>query len=337
MGGAAGNTIIDATGSANGIVVEANRASVRGLTFENANLEGILVEPPPSTWPTSPTAPAANVWRVTIAYNVVTGNDKSYNSTTHACPTSLTDFDDCGEGLHLLGASSSRVVGNDVSNNVGGVLVSDGGLPPSFTGPTTEATPVGPAAHNVIAYNVAMNNLYDCGFTLPGHDPYAVATTGPSAGMPQPKVAGVYDNLVKDNVSVGNGGAGFLDATPYPGTGSYDNVFARDFASGNGNAGFTMHSHAPMQDVNGIEVVSSVFGPNNLAGDPDAGVTATTGILFLSVAVNVTGTVVAHNRIFDNVNGIARTSTVPLYGIGNNRFFGVGTPYLVYTAPPPGP
>jgi len=47
------------------------------------------------------------------------------------------------------------------------------------------------------------------------------------------------------------------------------------------------NSHASFQDVNGIRVVNNTFGPNNLAGDPDVGVTSTTGILLLSVAVPV--------------------------------------------------
>ena len=43
--------MINATGNANGILIQANGVSVTGLTVKNANLEGILAEPPLSSWP----------------------------------------------------------------------------------------------------------------------------------------------------------------------------------------------------------------------------------------------------------------------------------------------
>jgi hypothetical protein len=191
---------------------------------------------------------------------------------------------------------------------------------------------VGPAAHNLIAYNRSTDNVFDCGITLPGHDPRAVATSGPNAGQPQPNLAGVYDNRVIGNVSTGNGAAGLLDAAPYPGAGSYDNLFAGNTASGNGNAGFVLHSHAPLQDVSGIVVVGNRFGPNNLAGDPDTGVMTPTGVMLLSVAVP-TSIVVAGNKIFDNVNGIAFNSKVTV--AGHNKFVNVTNRHFLYTPPAP--
>ncbi|MGH3420006.1 MAG: hypothetical protein ACRDOD_10515, partial [Streptosporangiaceae bacterium] len=209
-----------------------------------------------------------------------------------------------------------------VSHNVGGILLSDGGFGIS----------VGPAAHNLIAYNHSTDNAFDCGITLPGHDPRAVATTGPNAGQPQPHLAGVYDNHVVHNVSSGNGAAGLLDATPYPGAGSYDNLFADNKASGNGNAGFVLHSHAPLQDVSGIVVVGNRIGQNNLAGDPDTGVMATTGVMLLSVAVP-TSIVVAGNKISNNANGVAFNSNITV--VGHNRFAHVTNHYFRYTPPAP--
>lgn len=321
----AARTVIDATGNANGILIEASGVSVTGLTMENANLEGILAEPPLSSWPKGPTSAPAGISHVTIAGNVVIHNDRAYDTSLppdSACPSSLTDADDCGEGIHLLGVSWSKVIGNNVSHNVGGILVSDGGFGIS----------VGPAAHNLVAYNHSSDNLFDCGITLPGHDPRAVATSGPNAGRPQPNLAGVYDNQVARNDSTGNGAAGLLDATPYPGTGSYDNLFADNSASGNGNGGFVLHSHAPLQDVSGIVVIGNRFGQNNLAGDPDTGVTTTTGVMLLSVAVPVS-IVVAGNTISDNVNGVAFNSNVT--AVGHNRFANVTNPYFRYTPPAP--
>jgi hypothetical protein len=323
--GSGARTVINATGNANGILIQASGVSVTGLTVKNANLEGILAEPPLSSWPKKPTSAPANISHVTIAGNVVVHNDRAYNTSlppTSACPSSVTDADDCGEGIHLLGVSWSKVIGNNVSRNVGGILVSDGGFGIS----------VGPAAHNLIAFNRSTGNAFDCGITLPGHDPRAVATTGPNAGQPQPNLAGVYDNLVVHNVSSRNGAAGLLDATPYPGAGSYDNFFAGNTASGNGNAGFVLHSHTPLQDVSGIVVAGNRFGQNNLAGDPDTGVMTTTGVMLLSVAVP-TSIVVAGNKIAHNVNGVAFNSNVT--HVGDNRFANVTTRYFRYTPPAP--
>ena len=320
----AARTVIDATGNANGILIEASGVSVTGLTVENANLEGILAEPPLSSWPKGPASAPANISHVTITGNVVVHNDRAYNTSLppdSACPSSLTDADDCGEGLHLLGVSWSKVIGNNVSHNVGGILVSDGGFGIS----------VGPAAHNLIAFNHSSDNLFDCGITLPGHDPRAVATSGPN-GRPQPNLAGVYDNEVIGNISAGNGAAGLLDAAPYPGAASYDNLFAGNSASGNGNAGFVLHSHAPLQDVSGIVVVGNRFGQNNRAGDPDTGVMTTTGVMLLSIAVP-TSIVVAGNTISDNVNGIAFNSNITV--VGHNRFVNVTNPSFRYTPPAP--
>ena len=317
--------MIDATGNANGILIQASGVSVTGLTVRNANLEGILAEPPLSSWPKKASSAPANISHVTIAGNVVVHNDRAYDTSLppdSACPSSLTDADDCGEGIHLLGVSWSKVIGNTVSRNVGGILVSDGGFGIS----------VGPAAHNLIAFNHSSGNAFDCGITLPGHDPRAVATTGPNAGQPQPNLAGVYDNLVVRNVSTRNGAAGLLDATPYPGAGSYDNSFVGNRASGNGNAGFVLHSHAPLQDVSGIVVAANRFGQNNRAGDPDTGVTTTTGVMLLSVAVP-TSIVVAGNKISHNVNGVALNSNITV--VGHNRFAHVTHRYLRYTPPAP--
>jgi hypothetical protein len=318
--GPAARTVIDATGNANGILIQASGVSVTGLTVENANLEGILAEPPRSSWPAGPTSAPANISHVTIAGNVVVHNDQAYDTSDSLCPSSLTDTDDCGEAIHLLGVSWSKVIGNNVSHNVGGILVTDGGLGIS----------VGPAAHNLIAYNRSLDNIYDCGITLPGHDPRAVAMSGPNAGQPQPNLAGVYDNQVVHNVSMGNGGAGLLDAAPYPGTGSYDNLFADNSASGNQNGGFVLHSHAPLQDVSGIVVTGNRFGQNNTAGDPDTGVTPTTGVMLLSVAVP-TSIVVSGNTIFDNVNGVAFNSNITV--VGHNRFVNVTNRNFRYTPP----
>ena len=333
QGASAANTVIDATGELNGIVDQANGTAISGFTIEHAQLEGILVEPPPSSWPASASASPANLSGVTIDHNVVEHNDLDYDATSGACPKSPTDLDDCGEGVHLLGTSYSRVVGNHVSNNVGGILLSDGGLPTATGGPTS----VGPAAHNLIAFNTSTDNVFDCGITLPSHDPRAVATTGPNAGQPQPGLAGVYDNLVVHNVSKRNGGAGLLDATPYPGTGAYDNTFVQNVVSDNGEGGFQLHSHAPLQDVNGNRVIANYFGTNNVVGDSDSGDMATTAIILFSAVVPVDDTRVAGNVIAHNAIGIWKTSNVQARGLRRNAFFNVGMAVVTMPPPPPPP
>ena len=323
--GSAASTIIDATGNSNGLLIQASGVSVTGLTVKNALLEGILAEPPSNLWlPPSPATPPVGISHVTIADNIVVHNDQAYDTSLPpmaACPSSVTDADDCGEGIHLLAVSWSKVIGNRVSHNVGGILLSDGGF----------GIPVGPSAHNLIAFNRSTDNKFDCGITLPGHSFLAVATPpSPNAGQPQPDLGGVYDNVVVDNVSNGNGAAGLLDAAPYPGTGSYDNLFADNSASGNGNAGFVLHSHAPFQDVTGIVVKGNRFGPNNLAGDPDTGVMTPTGVMLLSVA-DPTSIVVTGNKISSNVNGVAFNSLITHVGV--NGFANVTHHYLEYTVP----
>jgi parallel beta-helix repeat protein len=331
MGASAANTVIDASGEPTGVLVQAGGTTVRGFSVENAQLEGILVEPPPSTWPTSPTAAPAGLSGVTIQGNDVEHNDKAYDTTATnpfaACPSSPTDGDDCGEGIHLLGTSYSRVIGNRVANNVGGILVSDGGLPTATGGPTS----VGPAAYNLIQGNTSTDNLFDCGVTLPSHDPRAVATSGVNTGQPQPALAGVYGNQVIHNTSTDNGGAGLLDAAPYPGTGAYDNSFIQNTVSGNGEGGFQLHSHAPLQDVNGNHILANTFGTNNVAGDPDSGDMQTTAIILFSAVVPITGTVVAGNTISGDTYGIWQTANVKATGLPGNHFSGVGTD--VFTAP----
>ncbi len=97
---------------------------------------------------------------------------------------------------------------------------------------------------------------------------------------------------------------------------------------GNGNAGFTLHSHAPLQDVSGVVVTGNRIERNNVAGDPDTGVTTTTGVMLLSVVVP-TSIVVAGNTISDDVNGVAFNSNIT--EVGNNRLVNVTNPEFHYT------
>jgi nitrous oxidase accessory protein NosD len=265
------------------VTAPASGSTVEGFRVTGAYGEGILVT-------------AAH--HVRIAHNHVFGNDVGTPATTayFECQAQGEVPGDCGEGIHLMSATDSTVARNRIGHNSGGILVTD---------------ELGPASGNRILRNRVAHNLYDCGITMPGHNPAALAADGTR----QPTVAGVHDNLVKGNVIVGNGllgeGAGVLIAAAMPGAASYDNRIVDNVIRGNQLAGVTMHAHAPNQDISGNVVTHNNIGRNNLGGDPDAGVTQTTGILVYSAVPSVTVHVtVRHNHIHNNVFPLWTSSNV---------------------------
>ena len=194
---------------------------------------------------------------------------------------------------------------NWVGNNAGGILLTD---------------ETGPTAFNLINGNTVVDNQYDCGITIAGHNPAAAP-----GGVPDPATAGIYSNIVTHNRADGNGvlgeGAGILIAGGPPGTAVYDNQIVGNEASGNGLAGFTLHSHAPFQDLNGNMIVGNRFSNDNLDGDFDFSPVVdgqTTGI-FLASATPLTGTVVQGNIIRDVYCGIF-TLNVPTIPVNANHF-----------------
>ena len=154
---------------------------VSGFTIENAPAEGIL---------------AAQTSNVSFLHNELKHNDQgattAFSPLPFECAAQGEIPGDCGEALHLLTVSNSRAIGNNVHDNVGGFLLTD---------------EVGPTHGNLIEANVARNNKLDCGFTLPSHNASAVS---------DPHKGGVYGNVIIDNVSVGNGGAGVGMFAPFP-------------------------------------------------------------------------------------------------------------------------
>lgn len=287
---------IDATGLSSGtgmtmiasavtVTAPASGSTVEGFRVTGAYGEGVLV---------------IGAHHVRIAHNDVFGNDVGTPSNTayFECQVHGEVPGDCGEGIHLMSATDSTVARNRVAHNSGGILVTD---------------ELGPASGNRILRNRVVRNLYDCGITMPGHNPDALAANGTR----QPTVAGVHDNLVKGNIITSNGlrgeGAGVLIAAAMPGAASYDNRIVDNVIRGNELAGVTLHAHAPNQDINGNVIVHNTIGRNNLGGDPDAGVMQTTGILIYSalppVTVHVT---VAHNHIHGNVYRIWKSANVTI-------------------------
>jgi hypothetical protein len=279
-------------------------SSLAGFTITGAQAEGFYAD---------------GTSDLTILGNRIIGNDLSCQNATDAAVGK-----DCGEGLHFDAVTNSRVTGNYLTGNTGGILMTDGvppgsiGAGPGGFGFTTQYS--GPSSGNLIADNRTIDNVWACGITMPSHNSFAA---NPATGVPDPSAGGVYNNTVIDNVSIGNGtapsggGAGILIAAPFPGTASYDNVVKDNSVAGNGLAGITIHSHAPGQDVNGNQISGNIVGQNALdgnsadggPGDSDFNALGTIGILVGSVTP-VTGTVIAGNLISNNNTGIWTTNNV---------------------------
>jgi nitrous oxidase accessory protein NosD len=298
---------VDAEGHDVGITVVASGATVEGMTVTGATGEGILVVG----------RPGQPVEDVTVRHNVVVGNDLGNptgapisNSSYRECNATGPIPGDCGEGIHLMVASHSSVLDNEVVGNAGGILLTD---------------EFGPTYDNVISGNVVVGNLLDCGITLAGHSPAAMRH-----GVIAPEQGGVYGNLVRRNVVIQNGtigqGGGILLATGVPGGAVYDNRVVDNIVHGNGLAGVTVHSHTPGEYLNGNVVSGNIIGVNNLDGDTDFAPhvdKATTGI---TVATVGTLTITVHgNTIAGDAVGIWTTGPVRLTGLSSNVFLHVGT------------
>lgn len=320
-----GNPIINAMNLANGLQILASNSTVEGFTIGYATGEGILVGSQPGL--------GGTVSGVTVRDNTVIDNDRGNptggsisNSSYGQCNVSAAGPGDCGEGVHLLSADHTTVVGNDITANSGGILISDEN---------------GPADGNVIASNTVSENALDCGITLAGH--HLGTTTNGTTWTPVASAAGgVFDNTIRNNVSTNNGvlgqGGGVLMATGVPGGAVYDNTVTGNNISGNGLAGVTVHAHSPGENLNGNVVEGNRIGTNNIDGDPDFGGNTppaidplTTGVIVATAASPIAITIKG-NLIQNDHYGIwmtpqvTATTTQPA-----NVFLGVSVP--VFTAP----
>jgi parallel beta-helix repeat protein len=333
-----GGAVIDASSSplGNGVQIVGpggSGSTVEGFKIENAEFEGILV----GTAPVAPTTTDGTavtsgtpVSDVTIANNTLVDNGTGFGSDAGQCYSSTPETPgDCGETIHLVSVTNSVVEGNNVADNVGGILLTD---------------EFGPTSGNTVRNNQALDNTDDCGITLAGHSPAAVS---PVTGLPT-GAAGVFDNLIANNVSDDNGvagqGAGILLGGGAPFAGVYDNTIVGNVASGNGLAGITIHQHF-VGDLNGNVLVGNILSNDNLDGDFDfaaAQATQTTGILVAAglppgLPANlppppsppgITGTIIRGNVIFGVKVGIWTLGVDPATTtISGNLFgFGVTTP-----------
>ena len=301
------NTIIDATGLANGIYVDGRDnpglagVVVSSLQVQNANFEGILV---------------TNSSDITITDTHVLKNNINLDINAFACPD-IPDFEtnegfDCGEGIHLSGVDHSVVSNNLVENNAGGILLSDD------TGATHD---------NLILGNTVQDNPFDCGITLASH---ALFAPGP------PTAEGVFHNTITGNLSKHNGfqvpgaGAGVGLFSPAPFTKTYGNVVVNNDLIDNGLPGVAMHAHSP-----GANLVDNMIAGNRISGNgADTDDTATPGPTGVNVSGGddgsgnpvavITGTVIAGNVIHQETVGVV-AKTNAFVGAHLNSFINVAT------------
>jgi hypothetical protein len=296
------NTIIDATGQANGIFDQASNVTISGFTIENAEHEGILVQGPAATCngdtPPACLPAAGEITGVSISGNLIENNDKALNTnaTPPTCPLvgSITpppafEQEDCGEGVHLDGVSFSTVSRNLITNNAGGILLTD----------ETNAN-----HNNLINDNDVEDNVPDCGITLPSHPPN---------GIPQEIGAqsfGVFDDTIADNLSKGNGAAGTGVFAPTPGTASYNHLIIDNQLIDNVSPGVIFHSHATGQKLNGTSIVGNLIEgngaePNVGRGETDGPADPTAIEIYADVsALPITGIKILGNTIKTEGNDI---------------------------------
>ncbi len=268
IGAGSATTIIDATGLANGIDIDAaSGVVVSGFTVQNANFQGIIVQ---------------NASYVTIWNNQVLNNNKSLSLSATAapsCPGLATALQagegfDCGEGVNLTGVDHSVIANNVIQHNAGGILISDD---------------LGATHDNVISGNLVSDNAFDCGITLASH-----------SGM------GVYHNTISGNQSLRNGlqefgaGAGVGIFAAGPGMQNYGNVVVNNQLMGNGLPGVAMHNHAapsgaPAVNLDDNMIVGNIISQNG-ADTEDTATSGPAGINLASIAP-VNGTVVSQNVI----------------------------------------
>jgi hypothetical protein len=302
-----------------GLAIFSSHVAFSGFTVEHAQGEGILAA-----------GLGHDISGISISHSAIVRNDLGFGfpkpkSTYFECSANGQIPGDCGEGIHFTGVAFSSIKGNFIAFNSGGMLLSD---------------ETGPTHGNLVADNTVTGNSTDCGITMPGHNAGALN----AMGQREPSVAGVYDNVIRNNVITNNGlkgeGAGVLFANASAGTAVYDNLVKGNYIAGNELAGVTFHAHTlttGAEDLSGNRVIGNFIGTNNLGGDPldcPPGSTTcspqdlvTTGILVFSGGTTVT-TTIAFNHISSNKVGIWLSKAVFASGLFTNSFKNVTTAIL---------
>ncbi|HZU21172.1 MAG TPA: hypothetical protein VE982_08115 [Gaiellaceae bacterium] len=313
---AGSSSVLDASTSGDGYGIEVvgpggSGTTIEGWTVMNAQFAGILVGSHIAAPDGTPLTSGSPISNVTINHVNVVNNDRGFSGVVGVgageCFTTPFAPGDCGEGIHLVSATNSVVENSLVTQNAGGVLLSD---------------EFGPVTGDVIDHVMALGNNDDCGITIASHTSNQI-----------------FGNLIENNVASYNGvagqGAGILLGGAAPGTGVHDNVIRNNSATGNGLSGITIHDHFPGNFNNNV-ITNNRLGTNNVDGDfdfltPDP---QTTGILVAAgwpfpgppPFAPITGTVISDNTIVSNAVGIWTLHAPSV--ITNNTFRDVGTPVV---------
>jgi parallel beta-helix repeat protein len=312
-GGTAANTIIDATGEANGLVVNADNVTIRNLTFRNADLDGIVVAPPQDA------VGPVTVSNLTLTGNAVTTNDLcSQHPAASDCPVQHSAPLPFGEGVSLTSVVGSTVTGNTVTGNWGGIAIGSG-VGDTISGNTVSGNGIQPVLGGTTPL-IGGNRFAASGITLTGG-------SGPLAA---------HGNTISGNTVDGNGSIGiFVYAGGGQGDAAYGNHVTGNTVNDNWGVGIAIKSYEPLQNLNGNVVTGNHVSHDGLhgdfgavalggPGDVDANVTRTTGILVLSATAAplsgapVTGTVITGNTIANVFYGVWMSVRTPKADVSGN-------------------
>lgn len=297
LGAGADNTIIDASGLANGIFVDGfdnaglSHVTIAGFTVKKAQWEGVLV---------------VSASDVTIRDNKIINNTQApavFTGAPEGCSGQpsfeLDETGDCGGALHLIGVWESVVSGNLIKGNDDGILVSDESA----------------ATHDiVITHNRVTDNPGECGIVLASHPP--VGAIG-SAHHGIWHIT-VEDNDVENNgVMVGGAGVGMFSDGNGKGQVS-DNVIAHNRLIANGLGGVDIHTHVgpnfglPPDNMNDNHIIGNFIAKNLADGDD----TATGGRVGINInsgggGTPIHGTIIAQNIILhEDIDVAVNTPTL---------------------------
>ena len=238
-----GPVVVDATGLANAVFINASNAIVNGLTLENANDAGLL---------------AVGQGALT---NLLIENNTVQNNAQVKPPANIGDW----EALHVMGVQHSVIVNNVVKDN------GDGGL--CLTDETTANE------YNVVEGNIVEDNAVDCGITLAGHVAghgilYDTIVDNTSEGNAAAGVLmatavpgdSVSNNLVEGNTISGNGDGGVTVHTHAPGSTVANNVIVDNTIGTNGNPDLVQNVGVILL-ASGSPITGTMIANNSISDD----------------------------------------------------------------------
>ncbi len=221
LSGSAANTILDASGQSNGIVISGAAASgtqVSGLTIENADNHAVFVQ---------------NSNDVVLSHLTITHNGLK----SVANPAIAED-----KAIEMVGTANGDISDNTLTNNGGGIgLADNGAINPGAPAPAGTAAP---SLANVIRDNTISGNSTGCGIVIASYN----------AGE------GVIDNVAIGN-TVSLSPAGIVVAADTPNSVARGNQVVHNTAFDNFLPGIILHSNAPGDVVTDTAVVgNTVYG-----------------------------------------------------------------------------